>query len=557
MAQPVRGGPARWELAALAAVIAGFWAVAFASQREQSVTYDEAQHLPAGLYYLRTGDFRFEPFNSPLTRLVEALPNLGRGVQLPYAVGWATDDILTFSWEFMKANAAGYHAMFVRSRMMVISLAAILILLIWRETRKLYGPAGALLAAAAFALDPTVIAHSQLVTVDLAAALTFFAAVFWGRGYPEKFSWPRAAGLGVLLGVAILAKISSFLLLALVPGFMLAARLSGTRVSWGRMAAQLAAMLVIAWLTLCSFYLWRGFGTPVRAFQPQSRLLTAVLGRLPAKLPVPLPQACVTGFDLLLKINQDGSYDYFWGKLDKRWWPQYFAAAMAIKTPLPALALLGLGLGSLLLRRPRGFWRGEAYAVIPGLLFFAFISLTASLHIGVRYLLPAYPLLYMGAGRLFAERVIGRRWVRAGLTLLVAGELVSAAWAYPNYLPYFNVTVGGSSEGWKYLADSNLDWGQDLIRLRRYQQAERIDDLCLIDFGNVDPAIYGIKSRFPRDPDRCPVLAVSIEYLLGFAHLKMTDQGLLDFPYFHYSYLLKRRPDAVVGASIWVFKRKP
>ncbi len=38
---------------------------------------------------------------------------------------------------------------------------------------------------------------------------------------------------------------------------------------------------------------------------------------------------------------------------------------------------------------------------------------------------------------------------------------------FPHYLAYFNAFAGGPLNGWRYLIDSNLDWGQDSAAARR------------------------------------------------------------------------------------------
>ena len=42
----------------------------------------------------------------------------------------------------------------------------------------------------------------------------------------------------------------------------------------------------------------------------------------------------------------------------------------------------------------------------------------------------------------------------------------------PNYLAYFNQLAGGPSQGYKHLADSSLDWGQDLPALKQWLDRE-------------------------------------------------------------------------------------
>ena len=89
--------------------------------------------------------------------------------------------------------------------------------------------------------------------------------------------------------------------------------------------------------------------------------------------------------------------------------------------------------------------------------------MTGKLQIGIRHVLPVLPFIY-----LFAVFYLCRgRWVY-GLLGLIALAGVEGARVHPDYLPFFNVLAGGPENGSKYLADSNLDWGQDVARLAAY-----------------------------------------------------------------------------------------
>ena len=66
---------------------------------------------------------------------------------------------------------------------------------------------------------------------------------------------------------------------------------------------------------------------------------------------------------------------------------------------------------------------------------------------------------------------------------------------FPHDLAYFNELAGGPKGGVNWLVDSNLDWGQDLKRLKSYVDRHRIESLKLLYFGMADPAYYGIKSK--------------------------------------------------------------
>jgi hypothetical protein len=71
------------------------------------------------------------------------------------------------------------------------------------------------------------------------------------------------------------------------------------------------------------------------------------------------------------------------------------------------------------------------------------------------------------------------------------------------------------------LIDSNLDWGQDLIALKRFMDREGIENIWLAYFGNEDPATLGIDFALPRGPQP-GWNAVSVNYVMGlpFSHIR-------------------------------------
>jgi hypothetical protein len=86
--------------------------------------------------------------------------------------------------------------------------------------------------------------------------------------------------------------------------------------------------------------------------------------------------------------------------------------------------------------------------------------MASKLDIGVRYMLPAIPFLY-----LFTTIQLSRNglvWVLGSLMVFAA---IETAWVHPDYMSYFNLAVGGPSHGDRYALDNNLDWNQDILRL--------------------------------------------------------------------------------------------
>jgi len=172
-------------------------------------------------------------------------------------------------------------------------------------------------------------------------------------------------------------------------------------------------------------------------------------------------------------------------------WRTYFPIAFLLKTPLSFLALALWGIVLAAWKGPR---REVALFLLAPMALYALVSVHSRLNIGHRHLLPMYPLLCVAAGAIAAHA--RRRWQeRSVFYTCLGGVALSFGLATPGYLSYFNVLAGGPRGGWRYLLDSNIDWGQDLKRLAAWQRGHGGVPLDLAYFGTADPKAYGIVHR--------------------------------------------------------------
>ena len=95
-------------------------------------------------------------------------------------------------------------------------------------------------------------------------------------------------------------------------------------------------------------------------------------------------------------------------------------------------------------------------------------SMTSHVNIGLRHILPIYAglsiLAAVGLAALI-ERAPTATWAGVAAVALVSWLAATGAIRHPDYLAYFNEFAGDHPE--RILVDSDLDWGQDTIRLAR------------------------------------------------------------------------------------------
>jgi hypothetical protein len=246
------------------------------------------------------------------------------------------------------------------------------------------------------------------------------------------------------------------------------------------------------------------------------------------------------------------------------WW-YYFVVTFLLKTPVPLLLLFGLA--RLTRVRPAETGRlATLFLVIPAAGYFVSIS-ASGFNLGHRHLLVVVPFLIVltaGVVPWARDRGLGARAVVAGL---VGWYLASSLATHPHYLAYFNELAGGPGHGRRYLADSNLDWGQGLKGLKRYMDQHGIERVWLSYFGTASPDYHGIRhdplpgSTFPgRRAVRPELLEVErLPRLPGAVAISVTNLQGVYLPFFgvgrrYFSAYDDIRPAATIGHSIVVYR---
>lgn len=536
----------------------------------KTATVDEFVHVPSGCYYWKTGDFTLSGLNPPLVKLWSTLPVLPMKPKLPIAAAPAERDAGSpwiFGTVFMHQNWDEYDSLLFLARVpvMVLSVLAGLVLYLW--ARRRYGAPAAVLALALFAVEPNLVAHGRLATQDTGMMLAFLLTLYFLDGLLSRGGWRRAVLVGVCLGAACLVKYSGAVLAAALPvvflavvlfvrGFALSLRVPlEARLREGRRRTVYRALIVLLLIAVVALvvvnlpYAFAGSFRPLRSHDFASTRMK-VLARSPlGHLPAFLPADYLLGLDgQQLSVERGETVNY----LNRRWsskgWWYYYLEAFLLKVPVPLLVLIALGAVSVLAVRA-GTRAGMLVMVIAGVLFWALHSFGSNKNIGLRYMLPVFPLLLMLGGRsvLLLEKLPGRlRKPALGvLVLLVAWCAVEAARIYPHYLAYFNQLARGPRGGARYLLDSNIDWGQDLKGLADYLRKERITGPIFLGyFGHVDPALYGIQAHRPY-PGVRGIVAVSLNYLCGMRY---------GYPSGYFNWLRNEKPVAVIGHTIYVYR---
>jgi hypothetical protein len=246
------------------------------------------------------------------------------------------------------------------------------------------------------------------------------------------------------------------------------------------------------------------------------------------------------------------------------WW-YYFVVTLLVKTPVPLLVLMSVAL-ALGAARWRRTTLVSAFLVVPAAVYFVFIS-ASGFNLGHRHLLVILPFLIVSTAVVIPWAARRGVWVKAGLSVLSLWYLASSLSIFPHYLSYFNELAGGPGNGARYLADSNLDWGQDLKGLKRYMEQQGIERVWLSYFGTANPDYYGIRydalpgSVFPaRQPIRPDLQALErLPRLPGTVAISVTNLQGVYLPFVgvtpgYFEAYRDVRPTARIGYSILVYR---
>ncbi len=456
-------------------------ALAAGSWRVYSNTWDEPEHLAAGVELLDRGQYEYDTEHPPLGRVLLALgPYLAgaRSFGTPPPNGTQEGIDILYS-------GGGYARYLTLARAGVLPFLALLLLATWLWARRLFASQGAaLLSVLLLASVPAVIGHAALASLDVAAAATCLLALYALQLWVVSARLRDAALFGLAAGLAVGTKFSAvpFIGLAL-PALALA------RAGVAAVAAR--------------------FNWAV-SYLLQERGVDHELGMLLTHLWLPRAlRDLVNGIVALKAHNDSGHLSYLLGHVRLMGWWYFYLVALAVKTPIPLLAAGPAGLAWL----ARDGWRSRncwalAPAVLVGLML-TFASAFSRINIGIRHLLVLYPFFALGAAYVTvrAWRALAawrNRPLAVGpvavLLALLLWQLSTLWTAYPDYLPYFNEAVPHPEH---VLVDSDLDWGQDLRRLELRAAQLRIANLSLAYRGTADlsreplPPFVSLAARRP------------------------------------------------------------
>jgi len=562
----------------IAAILLVFvFAIALSSIKNDSLTMDELAHLPAGYSYLIQQDMRLNPEHPPLLKDLAALPLLFiKNIEFPSNISaWQQD--VNGQWDFgryflyQSGNPA--EQMIFWGRMPMILILILLGFYVFKWTRELFGNCASLLALFLFSFSPTLLAHGRLVTTDVGAAAGIFIATYYFINALKKPSKKTIIIAGVVFGIAQLLKFSVILLVPFFGLLGLVWWLTKSGKFWQTVKIGFLVFL-IGFILIWPVYQYHVWNYPAeKQLQDSQVYLRDTLEPLKSAIlwaaDKPLLRAYahyLTGLSMVFHRVAGGNTTYFLGEVSNLGWKTYFPVVYAIKLPLAfhILTIIALLYAAWLLMKTKiGQWlKGHfpEFAMLAFILIYWAVSIKGNLNIGVRHLLPVFPLTFVLVSGMISKLLKEPRLKLKCfvLLLLIAWQAFSVISVYPHFIAYFNESVGGPDQGQKYVVDSNLDWGQDLKRLKSWVEENNVEKIYMDYFGGSSPEYYlGTKyapwwgERSPEELPQGSYLAISASFLQGGRGIKVSDyEGAEGY----YLWLNQYTPVVKIGHSIFVYK---
>jgi len=300
---------------------------------------------------------------------------------------------------------------------------------------------------------------------------------------------------------------------------------------------------------------------------------------------------------MVVQRSTGGNTGYFLGNISANGWHEYFPIVFLIKEPIPSLILIFLAIFWSLKNfikstinniKNKNWWTKLInwlsqnfllFCLLGFVILYSISSIKSPLNIGYRHLAVIIPLIYIlttdqikkwwwgvknnvNNQSVFSLLINFNQIKKIGIKtifilILIIWYILEALIISPHFIAYFNEFVGGAKNGYKYVVDSNLDWGQDLKRLAKFVEQNNINKIKVDYFGGGSPAYY-LQEKFEPwqsakgQPEPNSWLAVSLTFLQN-AQGKPVP-GFYINPEDSYSWLKNKKPTARIGYSIFVYQ---
>ncbi|NTW27064.1 MAG: hypothetical protein HGA36_01945 [Candidatus Moranbacteria bacterium] len=594
------------------AIMTFFITVSVLNAKNDSATFDEVAHIPAGYSYIEKQDMRLNPEHPPLLKDLIGLPLAFLDLKFDTTQKFWTGEGFGRIWDDGQW-AAGKHLLYEAgnnpdqilfwARMPIVILSVILGLFLFMWGKEIAGTLGGLFVLVLYAFDPNILGHNHYVTTDIGIASFLTFTFYYFLKFIKNPTWKNVIIGGFFLGLVNLVKFSSLmaypilgLVLLIYPLVKKVSHNEGAKEEkflraklffsyLGKGIVAFAVSMLVVWVLyfINTYNMPKeivdrqiNFSFPLDDPNPLSMTTNHALSTINS-VPAFKPFAeYLLGVTMVFKRVAGGNGTYFLDNVTSKASTIYFPVVFLIKETIPFLALIFFSLFltfGQILKASQKAWEEKSvkksfqkflqtglmqYALFGFIILYAYLSITGNLNIGLRHLFPIMPLAYLLVTKkvfdfLRRKHSVTKHQLHVILGTLIIWIILIPVFSYPGYVSYFNESVGGSKGGYHYVTDSNTDWGQDLKRLKNFlDQNPQITKINVDYFGGGNPEYYlGDKYISGWDSKR-PIekgwYAISANSL----QISIFDK-VNKTPENNYAWTNKFKPVTMIGNSILIY----
>lgn len=456
-----------------------FGILSFSSALRESLTFDEIVYLQEGRNAVLHRTFDIDPYNPPFARDMTIFPYI-------------------FQKQFYQSESfVLQNSLYARG--MEIFLGVCLLIGVFIFVQKYFGKKEALFTIFLLSLDPSLLANSHYVTMDITLTLFFFLSYFLfiellnKPNYKFIFLFALASGLGMATKITF---IPYFFLCSVVLLFTKKIRISAIMKYKKNIFLTIFIMCIAIW----SAYLFHA-NVVIKQRQDNTRISVKVMNFASKyhisflassllfleKQPIPLGDYIATLKNSALRITEKNSC-FFLGKYYSscKWY--FLPINFLLKTPIPLFIFVFISLLSFLKRKDKK--QIFLYAMSPAI---SIVLASVFLHLNplARYVLPAIPFI-----AIFASISISfwlKTFVRKTFFVILLFWYVAGTFsAFPHFISFANEFTFGQKQF--LLTDSNMDWGQSLPDVSQFVKSYT-NSIEFSYFGRDNADWYGLQSN--------------------------------------------------------------
>jgi len=557
-----------WNKAALGVVIL-LLLIASLSSLTDSITTDEVAHIASGYSYVTSQRMLLNLEHPPLIKLLSAIPLTVLHLNPPSLEAVAEKVRSEGSPYWVIQWEAGFQLIFnqkIDPKLIVFLARFPLILLlgltgwfVYLLGKKVFGSKAGLIALLFFAFSPSFLAHGRLVTTDVGATFGFVSTLYFLYRYLKEGQNKKDLILvGIFLGIANLLKFSCLFLYPII-GILTFLVFTDSNSPWlafkKAFKVSLPIFLLGFSLTILSYYLIFPKDICCHDARQDSLLLSDYYRFTTSLVPVadslgvrPILNYFIGAGAVATRIIP-GNSPFVLGEVSNFGWIYFFPLSFLLKEPLPTVIGLVLALGFVIysFRKGKEARAPVLFLMVPAVLYslFAFFS---RFDLGIRHILPSFPFLYiLIAGALVFLCSRFRRAIWLGV-FLVSWLIVGTLLSFPNYLAYFNeIQPLLGLKKYEIFLDSNLDWGQNIIRLSDFVKQRGIEKIKV----NAWYDDLAMKAYIPQSVGWGSGFESDIAWYAVGATTFQGSKGQEDDPFL---FLRDKTPVEVVGDGILVYR---